>query len=430
MTEAEKKSSAPAEQNSARISMDLAMQSLPLPLFGIDKEGRVAFMNRAAVETFGWKQSELVGRDAVTALAAPGLQENASRELRRAQDGESREQLGMLRRADGSLLKILFRLSPLCDENNWIHGVLAVVESQEGPLPETSLPETSLPEPILPDPVQITRQAKREKVLQDRVAAAEVSKILGASPFLDRLSEMVVAQMGDTSRLRGDFLATMSHELRTPLHAILGYAGLLQEGAFGELPPGCNEPLTRIERRAHELHDLITNTLSLSRLESEGEALHIEPVAVETFLGGLVRDAQRLRDSGESQISLEVAADLPVIETDVAKLKVVVRNLINNAIKFTDKGEIRIVASQNVGGISIQVQDSGVGMTSEEISHLFNAYTQNDTGRARGGVGLGLFIVQELTKRLGGQVDAESKLGAGSTFRINLPVRPPLHESS
>ncbi|HAC81148.1 MAG TPA: hypothetical protein DCG06_12685, partial [Deltaproteobacteria bacterium] len=69
MTEAEKKSSAPAEQNSARISMDLAMQSLPLPLFGIDKEGRVAFMNRAAVETFGWKQSELVGRDAVTALA-------------------------------------------------------------------------------------------------------------------------------------------------------------------------------------------------------------------------------------------------------------------------------------------------------------------------------------------------------------------------
>ena len=425
MTEAEKKSSLPAEKNSAGISMDLAMQSLPLPLFGIDKEGRIAFLNRAAVQTFGWKESELIGRDAVTALAAPGRQENANRELRRVQEGEAREQLGMLRRADGSLLKILFRMSPLRDENNWIHGVLAVVESQEG-----SLPETNLPQPIESNPIQVTRQAKREKVLQDRVAAAEVSKILGTSPFLDRLSEMVVAQMGDTSRLRGDFLATMSHELRTPLHAILGYAGLLQEGAFGDLPAGCHEPLTRIERRAHELHDLITNTLSLSRLESEGESLHIEPVAIEPFLSGLVQDAQRLRETGESKISLEVAADLPVIETDIAKLKVVVRNLINNAIKFTDKGEIRIIASQNVGGISIQVQDSGVGMTSEEIGHLFNAYTQNDTGRARGGVGLGLFIVQELTQRLGGQVDAESKLGSGSTFRINLPARPPLHEST
>lgn len=423
MTDAEKKLLPQAENIVPSLPMDLAMQSLPLPVLGIDKEGRIAFMNHAAVKTFGWSENELIGRDAVNALSAPGRKEIVSRELRRVQEGEFREPLGLIRCADGSLLEIQFQLSPLRDENQWIHGVVAVLLRQDDPQAETG----ASPAPV---PSTSTLQSKRQKAMQNQIAAAQVSNILADSPFLDRLSEIIVERMGDTSRLRGDFLATMSHELRTPLHAILGYAGLLQEGAFGDLPPGSHEPLLRIERRAHELHDLITNTLSLSRLESEGASLRVEPVSIETFLGDLIQEAERLRDAAECRISLDVATDLPVIETDVAKLKVVIRNLINNAIKFTDEGQIRIIASQNVGGVSIQVQDSGVGMTPDEIESLFSAYTQNDTGRARGGVGLGLFIVRELTQRLGGQVDAESKRGSGSTFRINLPLRPPTPEVS
>ena len=429
MTHAEKKLLPQAENIVPSLPMDLAMQSLPLPVLGIDKEGRIAFMNHAAVKTFGWSENELIGRDAVNALSAPGRKEIASRELRRVQEGEFREPLGLIRCADGSLLEIQFQLSPLRDENQWIHGVVAVLLRQDDPQAETGASPASVPSASASTSTS-TLQSKRQKAMQNQIAAAQVSNILADSPFLDRLSEIIVKRMGDTSRLRGDFLATMSHELRTPLHAILGYAGLLQEGAFGDLPPGSHEPLLRIERRAHELHDLITNTLSLSRLESEGASLHVEPVSIETFLGDLIQEAERLRDATESKISLHVATALPVIETDVAKLKVVVRNLINNALKFTDKGQIRIVASQTVGGVSIQVQDSGVGMTPDEIESLFNAYTQNDAGRARGGVGLGLFIVQELTQRLGGQVEAESKLGLGSTFRINLPLRPPTPEVS
>jgi PAS domain S-box-containing protein len=420
MIDPEKKSPPPADALKTAISMDLAMQSIPLPVLVMDKEGRVAFLNRAAVKTFGWAEKELLGREVVDALTAPGRRDLSRRELQRALDGESLEQLGMIRCADGSILNIAYRLSPLRDEQDWIHGVIALIEPEEGSGSGTLLPQV--------ETVQLRRHEARQKALQNRIAAAEVSNILSESPFLDRISEMIVERMGDTSRLRGDFLATMSHELRTPLHAILGYAGLLQEGAFGELPEASHEPLTRIERRAHELHDLITNTLSLSRLEIEGESLNVDPVAVETLLTDLVQDAQRLRDQGETQVGLDVAPDLPIIETDVSKLKIVVRNLINNAIKFTDKGAIRVIATQNVGGVSIQVQDSGVGMTSEEIEHLFNAYTQNDTGRARGGVGLGLYIVQQLTHQLGGQVDAESTLGSGSTFRINLPLRPPTHD--
>jgi len=412
--------SAPTEGAPSPMSMDLAMESLPVPVLGIDTDGRVAFLNRAAMKTLGWAENELLGREAINALALPGNQEVSRRELRRALDGESLERTGGVRCADGSSLTVSYRVSPLRDNQNWIHGILLVLEPRE--------PRGSGDGSIDTKSRELQWQEERQQLLKNRIAAAEVSKILSDSPFLNRISEMIVEQMGDTSRLRGDFLATMSHELRTPLHAILGYAGLLQEGAFGELPAASQEPLTRIERRAHELHDLITNTLSLSRLETEGENLTVEPVAVETLLQDLVQDAQRLRDQGETQVELDVASDLPVIESDVAKLKIVVRNLINNAIKFTDKGAIRVIATQNVGGVSIQVQDSGVGMTSEEIEHLFNAYTQNDTGRARGGVGLGLYIVQQLTQQLGGQVDAESTLGSGSTFRINLPLRPPTHD--
>jgi PAS domain S-box-containing protein len=418
--DARKKSSAPTDSAYTPMSMDLAMASLPVPVLGIDTDGRIAFLNRAAMKTLGWTENELVGREVINALALPGHKEAGLRELQRALDGESLELLGAVRCADGSSLKVSYRVNPLRDDQNWIHGILLVLEPRETSGPGDPSADTKSRE--------LRRQEERQESLKNRIAASEVSKILSDSPFLNRLSEMIVEQMGDTSRLRGDFLATMSHELRTPLHAILGYAGLLQEGAFGDLPTASHEPLTRIERRAHELHDLITNTLSLSRLETEGENLTVEPVAVETLLQDLVQDAQRLRDKGETQVELDVASDLPVIESDVAKLKIIVRNLINNAIKFTDKGAIRVIATQNVGGVSIQVQDSGVGMTSEEIEHLFNAYTQNDTGRARGGVGLGLYIVQELTQQLGGQVDAESTLGSGSTFRINLPLRPPTRE--
>ncbi|MFP6665502.1 MAG: ATP-binding protein [Deltaproteobacteria bacterium] len=373
------------------------LRALPVPALGIDREGRLCLINEAAEKLLGWREIELKDRCCADALFLPKHRDCSLRELARLIDGESRSRSATLRCADGRTIDAHIRASPIRDDAGWIQGAIVVID--------------------------VVPEDKDES--QAVLAAGDIARALAQVPFLDRLSELIVDRLGHADRMRGDFLATMSHELRTPLHVILGYTGLLREGAFGELPEAHNDPLARIERRAHELHNLITNTLSLSRLESEAGALAVEPVALGGLLSELIHEAERLRDQGEARISLEVVSDLPVIETDISKLTIILRNLLSNALKFTDAGWVRVTASGEDTGVVVEVEDSGVGMAAEEVTKLFEAYTQGDVGRARGGVGLGLFIVQELSVQLGGSIQVDSEPGRGSRFELHLPLKAP-----
>ena len=376
-------------------SPEAMLRALPIPALGINRDLVIHFVNRAAESTLGWREIELAERSVLDALFLPEQRDLGSRELARVIDGENCVRNATLRGADGRTVDVELCATPVRNESGWITGLVATLRPRE---------------------VAIEKPAAA-------INPAEIASMLAGSSFLDRLSELIVDQLGDSDRARGDFLATMSHELRTPLHVILGYGGLLLEGGFGALPSPLRDPLARIHRRAHELHDLITNTLSLSRLETDGTALHIEPVALGGLLSELVSDVERTRDEGDATVSLEIPDDLPVIETDTAKLTIVLRNLIGNALKFTDEGWIRVRADHDGSEVSIEVKDSGVGMSAEETRTLFAAYAQAEAGRARGGVGLGLYIVQQMILRLGGTIEVESTLGEGSTFRLHLPLK-------
>jgi signal transduction histidine kinase len=225
------------------------------------------------------------------------------------------------------------------------------------------------------------------------------------------------------SRAKSEFLATMSHELRTPLGIILGYTDLLLEGTFGQLGEQQTDSLRRIERSARELLDLITAVLDLSRLEAGRLPLVTQETQVAALLQEIQDETQALQERSRLTFAWDIEEALPRLYTDPGKLKVVLKNLIGNAVKFTETGGVTVAARTHQGGVELSVMDTGIGIPQEELGVIFEPFRQIEHSAARqyGGTGLGLYIVKRLLDVLGGTVTVESEVGRGSTFRIWVP---------
>ena len=235
-------------------------------------------------------------------------------------------------------------------------------------------------------------------------------------------------ELARANRLKSEFVATMSHELRTPLNIILGYTELLRGGSFGQITADQREVLGRVSRSGDELLELITATLDLSRLESGRATIALAPVHLATLLATVVGEARELlRDKPEVALRCALPAGLPPLRGDGAKLKVVVKNLVANAVKFTERGHVSLSAIVAGEGIEIAVADTGIGIAADALPIIFEAFRQADSSMTRryGGVGLGLHVVRRLMALLGGRVTVESTPGEGSTFRIWLPLAGP-----
>jgi len=233
-------------------------------------------------------------------------------------------------------------------------------------------------------------------------------------------------QAETANRLKTDFLATMSHELRTPLHIIMGYTGLLLEDEFGGLAPEQANVLQRVDQSAKQLFDLITATLDVSRLEAGRLPVEVEEVDLPQLLGELEAETQDLlREKPQLSFAWQVTPGLPLLRTDRAKLKVILKNLISNAVKFTDEGSVTVDAHLWERGVEIYVTDTGVGIAAEVLPEIFEMFRQADSSMTRlyRGVGLGLYIVRRLLELLRGTVAVESAVGRGSTFRVWVPLR-------
>jgi signal transduction histidine kinase len=233
----------------------------------------------------------------------------------------------------------------------------------------------------------------------------------------------LVEELEQSSRVKSEFVATISHELRSPLNVIMGYSELLLGGAFGPLASEQRESLERLERSGHELHELITATLDLSRIEAGTVDLDIADVAVDELVDRLDEEIRELRDKDGLRFCWQVGMGLPVLRTDPLKLKVVLKNLIANAIKFTEQGSVSVEIDPSDGGVEFRVVDTGIGIAPEGLSRIFEAFRQEQVagGRGRGGVGLGLYIVRRLVDLLGGRISVESEVGQGSTFQVWIP---------
>lgn len=222
---------------------------------------------------------------------------------------------------------------------------------------------------------------------------------------------------------KANFLATMSHELRTPLTAIIGYEELLAEGISGEINDQQRQQLQRIKMSASHLLTLIDEILLYARVEAGRETVQIEPVAAK----GVIDDAIAFVLPSAAEKSLALGADgvdpALMLDTDLGKLRQMLLNLLANAVKFTSQGKVTVRAFAQGDKVVFEVIDTGIGISREDLTHVFDPFWQVDqnTTRRAGGSGLGLSVTKRLANLLGGNVSAESEPQKGSTFRIELP---------
>ena len=227
------------------------------------------------------------------------------------------------------------------------------------------------------------------------------------------------------SQHKSQFVANMSHELRTPLAAMLGYAELLQEGIYGAPPEKFLPILMRIRSNGNHLLGLINTVLDISKIEAGQFKLNLGEYALGNIVETVMVATESLAATKNLAFNMDVAKGLPYGLGDEQRLTQVLLNLVGNAIKFTDAGEVRVAAGAGNGHFTLSVSDTGPGIPPKEREHIFEKFRQVDSSntRAKGGTGLGLAIAREIIEMHGGRIWVELTLGQGSTFRMELPVR-------
>ncbi len=233
----------------------------------------------------------------------------------------------------------------------------------------------------------------------------------------------------EANQMKSEFVATVSHELRTPLNVVLGYADLLIDRTLGDLNAEQHDALTRLRARSLHLLDLIQDILDINRLESGRVPLTIEDFTI----GEVLRSVQNAvpaawRLSGVA-LDFDSTHDHIVLRSDRAKVEMIVRNLVHNALKYTERGCVSIAVTSRPAtrALELVVRDTGPGIPENELPRIFEMFHQIN-GQARplqsGGVGLGLYIVRRLIEALGGTVTVHSEIGRGSEFVVSLPLEP------
>jgi adenylate cyclase len=238
------------------------------------------------------------------------------------------------------------------------------------------------------------------------------------------------------TRAKSQFLTNMSHELRTPLNAIIGITEMLKEEAEETGEGLLIDPLDRIHHAGTHLLALINEILDLAKIEAGKLELHLEEVALGASMADVSSTAKTLAAKNGNRLNVEISPDLGTIQADPVRLRQVVLNLLSNACKFTRNGTVTLRAARIKAAdgdwVMISVQDTGIGMTDEQVDKLFQEFSQADSSTTRkyGGTGLGLAISRRLCHLMGGDIEVQSAMGVGSTFTITLPAAERSTENS
>jgi adenylate cyclase len=241
--------------------------------------------------------------------------------------------------------------------------------------------------------------------------------------LVDRLADARDEAMQSTLA-KSRFLATMSHELRTPLNAILGYTELILDSVYGEVPEKARSVLDRVQRNGRHLLGLINDVLDLSKIEAGQLNLSLSDYSLKSVIQTVFSAVEPLASEKQIALRIDVAPELPQGHGDERRLTQVLLNLVGNAIKFTDSGEVSIKGSSANGAFTIAVHDTGPGISEADQAKLFQEFQQADNSitRKKGGTGLGLAISKRIIEMHGGKIWVESVVGHGSKFSFTLPV--------
>jgi signal transduction histidine kinase len=251
----------------------------------------------------------------------------------------------------------------------------------------------------------------------DRSLAQAVAEQAGLAIRTTR----VIHDLQLANQLKSEFVSTMSHELRTPLNVILGYAEMALDRDVESA--GRDDCVRGIAASGRDLLELIESTLEIGKLEAGRQEVRREAVALPEFWRQLVQACRRLPRRPEVALEMPESVPAVTVDTDPRKLNIIVRNLVGNALKFTERGHVRVEIACESAVVTLRVSDTGIGISPEDRDMIFEIFRQADGSDARryGGVGLGLYIVRRFVEQLGGTLGLESTLGRGTTFTLSLP---------
>jgi PAS domain S-box-containing protein len=316
-----------------------------------------------------------------------------------------------------SVLAVPFRL----DDN--VYGALGVYAAE--------------PEAFNPDEVDLIAQLgndlahgisslRAHKQLSAALAALECSRLELEERVRERTAELVDAKNAAESadRLKSAFLATMSHELRTPLNAIIGFTGIIMQGLAGPLNQEQSKQLGMVQNSARHLLELINDVLDISKIEAGQLEISRESFSMPEAIQKTAATILPLAQAKGLELRTTISAEVGGIYSDRRRTEQVLLNLLGNAVKFTDQGAVTLDCRRENGWYVTSIQDSGIGIDSQQQRDLFKPFHQIDSGltRKREGTGLGLSISKRLLDLMGGSIVVESIPGKGSTFTVRLPV--------
>ena len=362
-------------ESRARLILDTAHDAF----VGMNSAGEIVQWNAQAERTFGWTNAEVVGRNLAATIIPPAFREAHDNGMRRFHStGEA----------------------PVVNRRLELRGLHR--DGHEFPIEIT-----------------ITRPMRHEASYFFGAFLRDISDRRERDDQLRRAKETAEA----ATRAKTAFLANMSHELRTPLNGVLGYAQLLQRDR--SLNVTQREALEAISKCGSHLLELINDVLDLSKIEAGFLEIEEQPVdflQLMTDLQHVIADAARRKGL---VLNIVIAPDVPGrVVTDGRHLRQVLLNLLGNAIKFTERGEVRLgVAVGEDNRLAFEVNDTGMGIEAEALASIFEAFTQSKSGAAAGGTGLGLTISQHLLDKMGGKLQVESTPGEGSRFFFALPLK-------
>ncbi|MFN8528135.1 MAG: two-component regulator propeller domain-containing protein [Anaerolineae bacterium] len=325
-------------------------------------------------------------------------------------------------------------------------GIVPSAAYERKPIVRNNVLETPthLPNPLLPDtrseaafPIIFGAELMGVLDLQsqtlNRFSPADIEIFLSlANKIAVAIRNAALFEEVQEARLRAEqsdaaksaFLASTSHELRTPLNAIINLTSFMKRGLLGEISPRQTEVLGLVMKSGEGLLALINDVLDMSKIESGALKLYIEPnIDLQELIKGAAATAETLLEGKPVKMTVKLADDIPSIAADKHRVQQILLNILSNACKFTEKGEIRIEAIRNEREVQIFIHDTGPGIAKDDFTKVFQKFTQTESGlRQGGGTGLGMPITKSLVEAHGGRIWLESEVGVGSTFHFTLPI--------